>query len=1016
MFKELFEIRNRISLGLRLKLIVIAVSILFIVLGIVAVGSISKINSEIGQMEKGHMQTLIKLSGLIENIYGILLESHILDESSLNENAVENSVKLDLINTYLLEFEQSLTDQVFRGTYESFLLEFQNYLNILREVNSMKLQGNLQLANERKSQREHQSYKRLQSLLKSMMGYTYEGLDNGLYKIYKLKRQTVVWVYILIIASLLLISGLVFFIVKDIFQSISSLGQHLDILNKGQIPDKLLHVTKNEIGTMSGLTNGLTRNLAELSKFVNDISKGNYASEYKLTSESDLLGKSLVNLRNGLILAKEEEEKRKIDEERRNWTNQGHAIFGEILRQRSRELGQLTDDIIKNLVYYLKANQGGLFLINDNSDIPRLELISAFAYDRKKFLDRTINIGDGLIGTVALERNTVYLKEIPEGYIEIESGLGEASPKFLLIVPLKFEEEILGIVEVASFNDFEEYQIKFAEEVAQSIASTLLTAKINARTEQLLNESRKQSEELALQEVGARQNIEEMRAAQELAQRREADLSGILSAVDNTLMKGEYELDGTLISVNNRHLQTMGYQLKEIKGKNIEMFVPQEELPHFRKVWANVVAGNPRQLEVKRRTKTGEELWLINQYTPVTDISGRISRILYLAHDVTQYKKSEEEILASKNELKDKEQELQKHLLELNVAKTILHVKESELNGLYRAINTGQLVLEMDTDWNVSKINENWLQLFKMDEDEVIGVKFWSAFLNDNPPQKFDNLLDELKNGSTLRLENIYSVDDFEIWLNELYVPVFGSKNQLNKILLVANDITAQKEIQKIKEELAQVSENQLMVAKQIEKETEERIKKSLSETNNFENKSLVRLKTLDSLNKIVPMVVTDFYFKIKSVNKKFVEAFKYTESELLNKHFSRILLPGEKELIEIPDNDFVAGVAIELQLKIQTKDKREYPVNVYIVPQEKTESADDELVIYILSFDSNEVTQSELKEINKEIQQGKEELKKISEQLQNARKTNNLSVNSDADALYNKWLETLKEEGKKKT
>jgi transcriptional regulator with GAF, ATPase, and Fis domain len=339
------------------------------------------------------------------------------------------------------------------------------------------------------------------------------------------------------------------------------------VLKRGEIPEKELKESENEIGAMSELVNSLTGNLASLSKFANDISKGNYSTEYKPASENDLLGKALVNLRNNLSVTKEDDERRKIEDERRNWTNKGHALFGEILRQRSQGITQLTDDIIKNLVYYLKANQGGLFLINDSGDISKIELVSAFAYDRKKFFERSINIGDGLIGTVALERNTIYLKEIPKDYIEIESGLGDATPKSLLIVPLKFEDDILGIVELASFREFEKFEIRFVEELAQSIASTLLTAKINARTEQLLNDSQKQSEELAAREIEVRQNMEEMRATQELAQRREAALSGILSAVDNTLMKGEYELDGTLISVNNRHLQTMGYQLKEIKGE-----------------------------------------------------------------------------------------------------------------------------------------------------------------------------------------------------------------------------------------------------------------------------------------------------------------------------------------------------------------------------------------------------------------------------------------------------------------
>jgi len=882
MFKRFTEIRNNIFLGNRLKLFVIAISILIIVLGIVSVGSINKINKRISQENELHIKGLVKLSLLIENIYGILLESHIVDDKSLNENAIENSVNLELVNTYLSEYEQSINNQIQKNAFEGFLLEFQNYLNILRDVNSLNMKGNYQAASELRNDKEYKSYKKLQSVLKSMMDYNLNGLDEGGKTIEQLKRKSFFWIYFISFSALIVIFVIALYIFKDISRSLKLLLNNLRVLNYGQIPENMLSVYKNEIGEMASLTNGLTKNIAELNKFANDISKGNYSTEYKLTSQEDLLGKALVNLRNSLIISKEEDEKRKIDEERRNWTNRGHAIFGEILRQRSRELSQLTDDIIKNLVYYLKANQGGLFLINDTLDIPKIELISAFAYDRKKFLQRSINIGDGLIGTVALERNTVFLKQIPEGYIEIESGLGEASPKFLLIVPLKFEEEILGIVELASFKEFLDYEIKFTEEVAQSIASTLLTAKINARTEQLLNESRKQSENLALQEVEARQNIEEMWAAQELAKRREADLSGILLAVDNTLMKGEYELDGTLISVNNRHLQTMGYQLKEIKGKNIEMFVPKDELVHFRKVWANVVAGNPRQLEVRRRTKAGEDLWLINQYTPVTDITGKISKILYLAHDITQYKKSEEEIAASKLTLEQKENELQ------NIKKKL----------------------------------------------ESVG-----------------NLADD------------YSLK---------------------------------------------------------EKEIEDKIRKSLIDSDELLGKNNISAKTLEAINQSLPKIIVNLDLTIISVNKKFTKLFKYHERDLVQKHLSKVVVSKDRDVLSFHSGELVEAEPIELQLNLQSKDKEIIPVVFNLIPLDIDKKGEEKIIIYISTVDFIQTSNSVIQNIDKEIQARKEELKEITEKIELINKDkesqiDKAKVDPDSDKLYQNWLISIKSELDKK-
>ncbi len=1021
MFKKLVEIRNNILISNRLKLILVAISILIISLGIVSINRISKINSKISQINEYHVKNLERLSGLIENIYGILIESHIVDGKSLNENAIENSVNLDLINTYLTEYEQSVIDQTQKGFYDNFLLEFQNYLNILREVNSLQIRGNYQLASEMKSANEYQSYKKLQSIIKSMMAYNIKAINESINQIERLKKNAFYWVLALSFLILLMSISIISLLFKDINYLIKSLTKNLSILHEGQIPEGNLHVNSNEIGQMARLANDLTRNMANLNQFANQLSKGNLSIDYKLVGENDLLGKALINLRNSLIITKEEDEKRKIDDERRNWTNQGHTIFGEILRQRSREVNQLTDDIIKNLVYYLKANQGGLFIINDSSDIPKIELISAFAYDRKKFFERNINIGDGLIGTVALERNTVYLKEIPEDYIEIESGLGESSPKFLLIVPLKFEDDILGIVELASFKEFQDFEIKFVEEVAQSIASTLLTAKINNRTEQLLNESRKQSEELALQEVEARQNIEEMRSAQELAQRREADLSGILSAVDNTLMKGEYELDGTLISVNNRHLQTMGYQLKEIKGKNIEIFIPKDELEHFRKVWANVVAGNPRQLEVRRRTKTGEILWLINQYTPVNDISGKISKILYLAHDITKYKKSEEESVARTAALELKDEELQKQIKELRLAKELLNTKENELTSIFSAIDLAQVAIELDTTGYIQNVNNQLLQIFSLTESDLIGKNFVDIFISDKTDAQFKAILEKLNQGTATSLISRYTLPNkANIWLSEIYTPIINANNETTKILIIANDITEQKELEQIKANLIKEAQALSEELKKKDKEIAENVKTITKLPEDSDKKTYEYYKIIEVLNQTLPRIETDLEFNIISANKKFTEMYKYPERELINKHLSRIVPVKEKELLAISSEEFQEGKPIEIQLHILAKDKQVFPVIFNILPFNIGEKSAGKIIIYISGGDFSLVQLDDIDGISDELKTKKLELKELTEKLDQLRKQEELqklqSINeSDSDELYSKWIQTLKSENDNK-
>jgi len=296
-------------------------------------------------------------------------------------------------------------------------------------------------------------------------------------------------------------------------------------LAEGELPEHSDVLAKDEIGKMAKALNALTDGLIKTSEFASEIGRSNFASEFEPLSNKDVLGNSLLEMRKSLQAANEEENKRKVEDQERNWTTEGLARFGEILRRHTENIGLLSKDIIQNLVKYLNANQGGIFILNDSDpEDVHLELMSAYAYNREKFIKKRIQLGQGLVGGAAVEKYTVHLTELPEEYIEIESGLGGANPNSLLIVPLKLEDTVLGVIEVASFNEFKNYEIELVERIGESIASTLSTAKINTRTAELLEQSRIQAQEMQEQDEEMRQNMEEMIAAQEDSLRREEEL------------------------------------------------------------------------------------------------------------------------------------------------------------------------------------------------------------------------------------------------------------------------------------------------------------------------------------------------------------------------------------------------------------------------------------------------------------------------------------------------------------
>ncbi len=147
-------------------------------------------------------------------------------------------------------------------------------------------------------------------------------------------------------------------------------------------------------------------------------------------------------------------------------------------------------------------------------------------------MKRSYHFAEGLIGACAAERDAIILKEVRQDYIEITSGLGGSNPNYIIVVPLIFEDEVMGVIEIASLQVLKEHEVQFLKDIAKSIASTLHTVKINTLTAELLMKSKEQAEMMAAQEEEMRQNMEELQATQEEAARKTIELEGLVNALN----------------------------------------------------------------------------------------------------------------------------------------------------------------------------------------------------------------------------------------------------------------------------------------------------------------------------------------------------------------------------------------------------------------------------------------------------------------------------------------------------
>ncbi len=333
------------------------------------------------------------------------------------------------------------------------------------------------------------------------------------------------FIYIMLIIQILVAIAISTLTILSLSRPINRTKNVLQKISDGILPEVNYVEGKDEIAQMSRALHGVVQSLKNVSNFAIQIGKGNFASEFKPQSDEDILGQSLLEMRAELKKAKEEEEVRANENIQRTWTSQGVAIFSDILRQHSDNIEELTFEIISKMVDYTNSNQGGIFIVNDNdTDNIILEMTACYAYDRKKFLDRKIEVGEGLVGRCYQEQEKILLTDIPNDYIKISSGLGEENPKCLLLVPLAYNDNIFGIMEIASFNEYQDHEVEFMERIGESIAATISSVKANIQTQMLLEQSQQQAEEMSAQEEEMRQNMEELRATQEQSARREQEL------------------------------------------------------------------------------------------------------------------------------------------------------------------------------------------------------------------------------------------------------------------------------------------------------------------------------------------------------------------------------------------------------------------------------------------------------------------------------------------------------------
>jgi methyl-accepting chemotaxis protein len=190
--------------------------------------------------------------------------------------------------------------------------------------------------------------------------------------------------------------------------------------------------------------------------------------------------------------------KRKSKEQ--DWLKTNLARFSSML-QGQRDLTTVANMILSELAPLVDAQQGVFYVNQTNADGMRvMKLLGGYAYTARKNLASEFQPGEGLVGQCALEKRRILLTNAPPDYVVISSGLGEAAPLNIVVLPAIFEEEVKAVIELASFYRFSETHIAFLDQLTESIGIVINTIEANTRTERLLIQSQSLAAELQSQQ------------------------------------------------------------------------------------------------------------------------------------------------------------------------------------------------------------------------------------------------------------------------------------------------------------------------------------------------------------------------------------------------------------------------------------------------------------------------------------------------------------------------------------
>lgn len=339
--------------------------------------------------------------------------------------------------------------------------------------------------------------------------------------------------YSLLAGGIIFVLGLftALFVIRSIRTPVIEMMAVVDKIAKGDLNQKLPSDRADELGKLAIAFNSMIDSLNDAADQADAIADGDFSVEIIKKSDQDRLVIALNEMKNQIlernnIMMKSEALLQQSNQDLKQQSllkSQISAITE--LSQGATELQLLADNIISKLAEMINAGFGVLYISHLDDSESYLELMGSYAFEKRKRVQSKITIGEGLVGQCAKEKKSILLTQAPVNYIQINSGLGEAEPLNILVIPMLFEKNVIGVIELASFQEFTPLNKTMLEQVANNTAVIINNIFSQQKTKQLLGETQSQSEELKVQQEELRSSNDDLLEQTQLLKKSEEELT-----------------------------------------------------------------------------------------------------------------------------------------------------------------------------------------------------------------------------------------------------------------------------------------------------------------------------------------------------------------------------------------------------------------------------------------------------------------------------------------------------------